>query len=78
MEYSYLVFKEIDGDNSGEIDCDEFSSWVRNNVDLQEFLLKYTGVQTFESAKRRFEEQIDIYKQIFDSIAVEFMGEKYA
>ena len=34
MEYSYSVFKEIDGDNSGEIDCEEFSDWVRNNVDL--------------------------------------------
>jgi Ca2+-binding EF-hand superfamily protein len=44
LEYSYSVFKEIDGDNSGEIDFDEFSSWIKNNVDLQEFLLKYTGV----------------------------------
>jgi Ca2+-binding EF-hand superfamily protein len=54
LEYSYSVFKEIDGDNSGEIDFSEFAGWVKNNVDLQEFLLKYTGVQTFESAKRRF------------------------
>jgi Ca2+-binding EF-hand superfamily protein len=47
LEYSYSVFKEIDEDNSGEIDYEEFVDWIKQNIDLQDFLLKYTGVQTF-------------------------------
>ena len=34
LEYSYSVFKEIDEDNSGEIDYDEFCGWIKQNTDL--------------------------------------------
>jgi Ca2+-binding EF-hand superfamily protein len=44
MDYSYSVYKVIDEDMSGEIDYDEFRDWIRNSVDLQDFLLEYTGV----------------------------------
>ena len=77
LEYSYGVFREIDEDGSGEIEFEEFSGWIKNNTDLQDFLLKYTGVQTFESAQRRFNGQIEVYKSIFDSISLDFMGENY-
>lgn len=33
-EYAYNEFKVIDEDNSGEIEFDEFSSWIRHNHDL--------------------------------------------
>jgi len=78
MDYSYSVYKEIDEDMSGEIDYGEFKEWIRNSKDLQEFLLEYTGVQTFESAKRRFDEQVELYQEIFDSMCVEYMSSKYA
>jgi len=56
LKYSYDVYKEIDEDMSGEIDFEEFRTWIRNSHELQDFLLVYTGVQTFESANRRFHE----------------------
>lgn len=77
LEYSYGVFREIDEDGSGEIEFEEYSGWIKNNTELQDFLLKYTGVQTFESAQRRFNGQIEVYKNIFDSISLDFMGENY-
>lgn len=44
LEYSYGVFREIDEDGSGEIEFEEFQGWIKANTDLQDFLLKYTGV----------------------------------
>ena len=54
LDYSYSVFKEIDEDGSGDIEFDEFKEWIKNSNDIQDFLIKYTGIQTFESALRRF------------------------
>lgn len=34
QDYSYNEFKIIDEDNSGEIEFDEFSNWIRNNHEL--------------------------------------------
>lgn len=54
LDYSYSVFKEIDDDGSGEVEFDEFKQWIKNSDDIQDFLIKYTGIQTFESALRRY------------------------
>ena len=77
MDYSYSVYKVIDEDMSGEIDYNEFRDWIRNSVDLQDFLLEYTGVQTFESAKRRFDGCVECYQDIFDSVCVDYMAARY-
>lgn len=50
LDYSSDIFNSIDRDNSGKIDFEEFKAWIKNSHDLQDFTLKYTGVQTFESA----------------------------
>ena len=34
LEYSKYVFKIIDDDNSGEIDFEEFSGWIKDSVEL--------------------------------------------
>ena len=78
LSYAYDVFKEIDDDMSGHVDFSEFRDWIRESIELQDFLLLYTGVQTFESAKRRYTEQLEIFKDIFDSQSAEFMGGQYA
>ena len=31
LDYSYVVFKQVDNDGSGEIEFEEFKDWVRNN-----------------------------------------------
>jgi Ca2+-binding EF-hand superfamily protein len=42
-QYAYYVFKQIDEDNSDQIEFEKFSAWVRESEELQDFLLKYTG-----------------------------------
>ena len=46
--YTYAVFAEVDGDNSGTVDYEEFSNWIKHSDILQEFLLMFTGQQTLE------------------------------
>jgi Ca2+-binding EF-hand superfamily protein len=43
QNYTYAVFSEVDGDNSGTVDFDEFSDWIKHSDILQEFLLMFTG-----------------------------------
>ena len=76
MQYAYSVFKVIDSDNSDSIDYGEFSEWVRHSEELQDFLLKYTGQQTFERAKKRYNELCVQYKEIFERNAIDFMGDR--
>ena len=53
-QYSIDMFKKIDTDNGGDIGYEEFEYWIKGDKDLQEFVLKYTGVQTFDHATSRF------------------------
>ena len=76
MQYAYSVFLVIDSDNSDSIDYSEFSEWVRHSEELQDFLLKYTGQQTFERAKKRYNELCVKYKEIFERNAIDFMGDR--
>ena len=62
------LFEAIDYDKSKTIEFDEFHSWVLDNYALQEFLLKYTGTQTFENAKKRFNYNYIKYKAIFAKV----------
>ena len=70
------MFKQIDADGSEEIDFDEFNGWVRESEEIQDFLLKYTGQQTFERAKKRYQQLCQYYKTVFDKNSIDFMGEK--
>jgi hypothetical protein len=68
----------MDDDGSGSIEYDEFETWIRNSDEIQDFLLKYTGQQTMDRAKKRYNELLISYKDAFDDVSVEFMGENYA
>lgn len=70
------MFKQIDVDGSEEIDFDEFNGWVRESEEIQDFLLKYTGQQTFERAKKRYQQLCQYYKTVFEKNSIDFMGEK--
>jgi hypothetical protein len=63
-------------DGSEEIEYEEFSGWVRESEEIQDFLLKYTGQQTFERAKKRYEQLCKYFKAVFEKNSIDFMGEK--
>ena len=53
-QYALAVYKVIDADNSDSIDYDEFAAYIKQSEELQDFLLKYTGQQTFDRAQKRY------------------------
>lgn len=61
-------FKVIDLDHNKHIEYHEFEKWVRENRDFQDFLLKYSGNQTIDNAKRHFRDFMIHYEAIFESI----------
>jgi hypothetical protein len=71
------VFKEIDNDQSGIVDYPEFEEWIKQSDPIQEFLLKFTGVQTFERSVKRKQEDFKKWEDIFYGCAVEFMDDHY-
>ena len=46
-----MLFKEIDADGSGQIEYNELKDYTDNSLQVQDFLLRYTGCQTFARAK---------------------------
>jgi len=72
------MFRKIDTDDGGEISYDEFEEWIKGDKDLQEFILRYTGVQTMEHASSRYNEQLNAFKDIFDFCSVDMMGDQFA
>lgn len=63
-----LDFKQMDEDGSGDIEYDEFEYWIRNSDEIQDFLLRYTGQQTMDRAKKRYMELLDKYKEAFEEV----------
>ena len=51
QNFAYDCFKQMDEDGSGDIEYDEFETWIRNSDEIQDFLLRYTGQQTMDRAK---------------------------
>ena len=76
MQYTIQLFKDADPENLGQINFIQFENWIQNNNDIQEFLLKYIGVQTVGNAKRRYQEYLDIYIDIFNSYSFDLMFEE--
>lgn len=76
-QFAFSSFKVIDADNSDSIEYAEFSEWVRQSEDLQDFLLRYTGQQTFERAKKRYLELCEFFKQVFEKNSIDFLGDRY-
>ncbi|CDW74928.1 UNKNOWN [Stylonychia lemnae] len=90
QQFAYVIFKQIDLNKNEKqntfarndimiiysIEYVEFATWIKESDDIQDFLLKYTGQQTFERARKRYRNLLADYKQSFDRIAIDFMGEK--
>eukprot|EP00347_Sterkiella_histriomuscorum_P018501 403345272 len=76
QQYAYNIFKIIDINKNDCIEYSEFAFWIKESDEIQDFLLKYTGQQTFERARKRYKGLLDYQQQLFDEIAIDFMGEK--
>lgn len=66
-QLSKTCFQMIDLDHNKHLDYNEFNKWVRENSDFQDFLLKYSGAQTIENARRHFRELLIHYEAVFDA-----------
>jgi hypothetical protein len=51
---SSKAMEVIDADQSQTIDFEEFSEWVKNDEEVQIFLIKYTGFHPLENAVVRY------------------------
>ncbi|KAL4486887.1 hypothetical protein ABPG72_009651 [Tetrahymena utriculariae] len=58
-------FLMIDKDHSRHIDFEEFADWINRNFEFQDFLLKFSGTQSYPNAKKRMKEIISEYDQDF-------------
>ena len=76
--YAKAVFEEVDDDGSGEISFEEFAGWIKNSSDLQSFLLRYTGKQSIEETIRQYKKMCKVFGDIFDTCAVNMMGQYIA
>ena len=73
-----MAFKIVDEDGSGTISFDEFVHWIKHDDEIQNFILRQTGVQTHERAVRRFQEDFEKWLLLFHEVAVNYMGTYYA
>ncbi|CAD8110174.1 unnamed protein product [Paramecium sonneborni] len=63
--YAERLFLELDRDYSYTISFNEFKLWFIGNFELQDFLLKYALIQTYENARRRYKEKRILYENFF-------------
>jgi Ca2+-binding EF-hand superfamily protein len=68
-KFSQRIFLDVDLDSSNAIDFEEFQKWVRNNYELQDFLLKFSAIQTHENAMRRTTDFLRKFRELYHQIA---------
>ena len=56
-EFISPIFQTVDSDNSGEIEVGELKGYIDMSMEIQNFLLRYSGVQTIERAKKVFRDE---------------------
>jgi Ca2+-binding EF-hand superfamily protein len=78
QDFTLQVFKEVDQDDGGTVDYEEFEVWIKNSDQIQDFFLKHTGVQTIERAKRRFNDEMEEIMSIFNKCSANIYGTRYS
>lgn len=59
-------FAIVDADGNGMIDFEEFEDWISGSAEIQDFILRYTGVQTIGRARRVYEEECKKWSDMFN------------
>ena len=68
------MFSVIDDDSSGVVDFEELKYFVDHNMEIQNFMLRYSRVQTYVRAQTVFEHQIERWNEFFRNIAIDYFG----
>ena len=76
-QFTYAQFKIVDDDGSGQIEFPEFESWLTDSIEIQDFMLRFTGCQTMKHATMRFNAEQKRWGDFFDEISVNFCGKRY-
>jgi len=51
---------------------EEFRIYMKNNFEVQDFLLKYCGTQTFVNANRRYKIEKFYWKHFYEKLSKDF------
>ena len=71
------VFHEIDADGSGVVDYQELKDYIDNSMEIQDFVLRYSGVQTLIRAQKIFNAQNEYWASFFRRIAIDYFGDYF-
>lgn len=76
-EYISDMFKFIDEDGSGQVEYLELKEFIDNDMDIQDFILRFSGVQTFARASIIFQRDKKRWKDFFDRISIDYFGDNF-
>ena len=60
-----------------EVEFSEFEQWISESMEIQDFILRYTGVQTISRARRVYQQEREFWDALFNRISVEYFGKRY-
>ena len=70
-------FRIVDEDGSGVIEFSEFENWLNGSRQIQDFILRYTGVQTIIRARDVYNKELEYWRDLFERISVEYYGRRF-
>ena len=70
-------FTLVDEDGSGNIEFEEFQQWINESMIIQDFILRYTGVQTIDRARLVYEQHCAYWNELFTKASVSYFGVRY-
>lgn len=76
-EYISDLFKHIDSDGSGQVEYQELKEYVDDSMEVQNFILRYSGVQTIRRAKIVFAYEQERWLKFFNRISVDYFGDQF-
>ena len=56
------------------VDYEEFKAFIDDDMEIQDFVLKYSGVQTIVRAMKIYNRENEDWKNFFESISVDYCG----
>ena len=74
-EYISEMFKHIDADGSGVVEYQELKDFIDDSMEIQDFILRYSGVQTIVRARKIFLNEIERWQNFFNKCSVDYFGD---